>query len=74
VVQIDKNKPTGGNLPPGLAQPAQRALAGAGIESLEQLSRLSEAEIRRLHGIGPHALGKLRQALAEQGLSFAQEQ
>jgi hypothetical protein len=26
-----------------------------------------------LHGMGPNALGKLRQALAEKGLSFANE-
>lgn len=58
------------NLPAGLAQPAQRALAGAGIESLEQLARFSEWEIRSLHGIGPNALEKLRKALVEKGLAF----
>jgi hypothetical protein len=26
-----------------------------------------------LHGVGPNALGKLRQALAEQGLSFKEK-
>ena len=62
------------DLPAGLAQPAQRALASAGIENLEQLSRFSEVEIRGLHGIGPNALGKLRWAMAEKGLSFLQAQ
>ena len=33
-----------------LAKPAQRALAGANIETLEQLSKYSEAEIMELHG------------------------
>jgi DNA repair protein RadC len=48
-------------------------LAGAGISNLEQLSRFSEAEISRLHGIGPNALVQLRLALAEKGLSFRGE-
>jgi DNA-directed RNA polymerase alpha subunit len=53
-----------------LAQPAQRALAGAGIHNLHQLANFSEDEIRKLHGIGPNALAQLRTALAEKGLSF----
>ena len=62
-----------GGLPVKLAQPARRALAGAGIQNLEQLSQFSEAEIRQLHGIGPNALEQFRRALAEQGLSFRDE-
>ena len=58
---------------PKLAQPAQRALAAAGIQRLEQLTKFSEAEIKQLHGMGPNALGKLRQALADKGLSFVGE-
>ena len=61
------------DLPDKLGAPAQRALAGAGIKNLEQLTGFSEAEIKRLHGIGPNALGKLRRALANKGLSFADE-
>jgi hypothetical protein len=56
---------------PKLAAPAQRALAGAGYTRLEQLTRLSEDEIKKLHGIGPNALDQLRRALAARGLSFA---
>jgi len=56
-----------------LAAPAQRALASAGIQRLEQLTKFTEAEIKHLHGMGPNALGKLRQALADKGLSFAKE-
>jgi hypothetical protein len=55
----------------GLARPAQRALAGAGYTGLEQLTRATEAELAQLHGMGPHALEKLRSALAARGLSFA---
>ena len=56
---------------PRLASPAQRALAGAGISQLEQLTELSEAELMQLHGIGPNAIDQLRRALAAKGLSFA---
>jgi hypothetical protein len=58
------------DLPAGLAQPALRALAGAAIQTLVQLSRYSEAQISRLHGIVPSGLEKLRRALAENGLAF----
>ncbi len=61
------------DLPPKLGAPAERALAGAGIKKLKDLTKFREAEIKQLHGVGPNALGKLRQALAEKGLSFAKE-
>ena len=48
-----------------LAKPAQRALAGANIETLEQLSKYSEAEIMELHGIGQNAFKKLQEALSD---------
>ena len=56
---------------PKLSAPARRALFGAGYMKLEQLSKVSEAEIKQLHGIGPNALKQLREALAAKGLSFA---
>jgi hypothetical protein len=59
--------------PVGLAAPARRALAGAGYSRLEHLSKVSEAEIKQLHGIGPNALDQLRRAMAAKGLSFADE-
>ena len=61
----------GSNLPSELAQPARRALAGAGIQRLEQLTTYSEADVKQLHGIGPNALAQLRRALDARGLSFA---
>lgn len=56
---------------PKISAPAQRALAAAGYTHLAQLTAVSEAELLKLHGMGPKALGILRQALAAQGLSFA---
>ena len=59
------------DLPIELSAPARRALVGAGYLRLEQLTELSEAELKRLHGIGPNALKQLRRALEALGLSFA---
>jgi hypothetical protein len=65
---------TDSNLPAELARPALRALHGAGYTRLEQLAGVSVDEIMQLHGIGGKAIGQLRRALAEKGLSFADEQ
>lgn len=59
------------DLPTGLSAPARRALVGAGDLRLEQLTKVSETEIKQLHGIGPNALNQLRRALDAKGLSFA---
>ena len=58
---------------PKLSAPAQRALAGAGIQNLKQLSAFSEKQIKNLHGIGPNALKELQKALQAKDLSFAKE-
>ena len=55
---------------PKISAPAQRALAGAGIQNLKQLSKFSETEIEALHGIGPNALKELKKALKKNGLAF----
>jgi hypothetical protein len=55
------------DLPAKLAAPARRALAGAGIMRLESLAGQCEADVRKLHGMGPKALDQLRSALAERG-------
>lgn len=59
------------DFPTGLSAPARRALDGAGYVRLEQLARVSEAELKKLHGMGPKAIDLLRAALEEKGLSFA---
>jgi len=61
------------DFPVGLAAPAQRALAAAGITRLEQLTRFSEADLMQMHGIGPKALELLRQTLAAKGLYFTEK-
>jgi hypothetical protein len=57
--------PASTDFPAGLSQPAHRALAGAGIQNLEQLATFSEAQIKQLHGMGPKGIDLLRQALTQ---------
>ena len=55
---------------PKIGAPATRALEAAGYSRLEQLTKISEAELGQLHGMGPKALVILRETLKEKGLSF----
>ena len=57
---------------PNVGAPATRALRGAGLTTLEKLAAAREAEVAALHGVGPFAIDRLREALADQGLSFSQ--
>ncbi|GAB3647108.1 helix-hairpin-helix domain-containing protein [Glycomyces tarimensis] len=52
-----------GDLPKGIGRPATRALANAGITTLDQVARLSDADLKALHGVGPKAVRMLREAL-----------
>ncbi len=56
---------------PKIGAPATRALEEAGYTQLKQLTKITEAEVSRLHGMGPKALRILREALSEKKLSFA---
>jgi predicted flap endonuclease-1-like 5' DNA nuclease len=60
-----------GDFPAGIGSPARRALAAAGYVRLDQLAGVSEAELLKLHGVGPKAVEQLRRALRAQGLDFA---
>ncbi len=53
------------NLPAGLGQPALRALASAGLISLDKLNGFSKADLLAMHGIGPKAVRILEAALTE---------
>jgi hypothetical protein len=72
-VTTDRPDPQENDFPDRLAAPALRALAGAGISRLDQLTAVSEEAIKKLHGMGPKAIEQLRQALEARGLSFAHE-
>jgi DNA-directed RNA polymerase alpha subunit len=66
--KIEKNI----NLSIKLAAPAQLALPNAGITILKQLSKSSEEEIMRLHGMGKNAAQKIKEALNDSRFSFAE--
>lgn len=55
---------------PKTSAPAQRALEGAGITALKQLTKVTEAELLMLHGMGQKAVRILREELKARGWSF----
>ena len=56
---------------PKIGRPATQALLAAGYTRLDQLTGVSEADLLRLHGVGPKAVRLLREALAARGFAFA---
>jgi hypothetical protein len=60
--------PPSGTRLPKIGAPATRALTAAGITTLEAVAAVPERELAALHGVGPIALAKLREALAEHGI------
>lgn len=55
---------------PRIGAPATRALNAVGITSLEQVAATTQDELAALHGVGPMALDRLAEALAERGLAY----
>jgi len=65
-------RPAGTPLP-RIGAPATRALRAEGLTTLERVATRTEAELIAMHGVGPVAIDRLREALAEQGSGFAAE-
>ena len=65
----ENKKPTDGFLSL-LYAPARRALENANIKSLKQLSKFSENDILKLHGMGKTTIPILKKELARVGLAF----
>lgn len=63
-------RPVGTPLP-SIGAPATRALRAAGVVTLERVAELTEADLAAMHGVGPIAITRLRDALADQGRTFA---
>jgi uncharacterized protein YdhG (YjbR/CyaY superfamily) len=66
-----KAPPAKTDFPPAIGNPARQALEVAGYSKLKQLTKITEAELGKLHGMGPKALRILRETLEAKGLSFA---
>ena len=64
---------TTNNLAIKLSKPAQRALAGAGIEVLKDLAKFTEKEIKALHGMGPSGIKEIKKVLDDNKLTFKKE-
>ena len=56
--------------PVKLANPAQRALAAAGIKVLKDLTKWTEVDFSNLHGIGPNAIDAIKKAMKKEELKF----
>ncbi|KIR66276.1 helix-hairpin-helix domain-containing protein [Micromonospora haikouensis] len=56
---------------PKISAPATRALHHAGYSTLRDLVGVSRAELAKLHGMGPKALGIIQKSLEEHDLSLA---
>jgi predicted flap endonuclease-1-like 5' DNA nuclease len=63
------NRKTGAfesDLPRGMGNPARQALAATGYTRLDQLRNIPDADLLKIHGVGPKAVRVLREALAAQ--------
>lgn len=56
--------------PASIGKVAPRGLADAGYTRLKQLTKVTEAELLKIHGVGPKAVRILREVLKEKGMSF----
>lgn len=56
---------------PKISAPATRALNAAGYTTLRQLAGVPRAELARLHGMGPKALGVIEAALDQHDLRLS---
>jgi hypothetical protein len=59
--------------PKGIAKPALRALAAAGVSRIDQLAKFTESELRAMHGMGPKAIGIIKAELRKQGKALGKE-
>lgn len=57
---------------PNIGRPAMGALHLERITKLEHLTKYSETDLLKIHGVGPKAIRILKEALKEKGLSFAE--
>ena len=63
----DATHPNRAAFPAGLSGPALRALHGAGVRSLDDVTRWTERDLLALHGMGAKGVRALRDALAASG-------
>ena len=65
-----EDSPVPTEYPPSIGRTARRALALDGYTTYRQLTRVTAAELLRIHGVGPKAIRILTDELASRGLAF----
>lgn len=68
--ETEATHPNRAAFPAGISGPALRALASAGIRSMDDLTGWTESRLLALHGMGAKGIAILRAALEESGRSF----
>ncbi len=66
----ERARPAGTPLPRTIGAPATGALRAQGVTTLEQVVDWRAADLLALHGVGPVAVQRLGEALADRGLGF----
>lgn len=66
----ESTHPNRAAFPPGMSGPGLRALGAAGIRSMDDLARRTEADVAALHGMGPKGIRLLREALTASDRAF----
>lgn len=67
---VESPQQPGSDLPTSIGKPATRALATAGLTTLDQVAARTKADLLALHGVGPKAVRILADTLAERGISL----
>ena len=55
---------------PAVSKPFERALAGIGVTSLEQVAEHTRAQLAALHGVGAKGMRMLDEAMAANNLDY----
>ena len=66
-------RPDGTPLPRNIGAPATGALRVVGVTTLEEVAEWTERELLDLHGVGPIAVTRLAEAMAEIDLGFRED-
>ena len=69
--RVRSPRETGTPLPRTIGAPATRALREVGVTTLEHVTAYSAEQLAAMHGVGPVAIARLGEALAERDLAFA---
>ncbi len=66
----DRPAPPPGTPLPRIGAPATRALTAAGITTLEAVACVPQSDLTAMHGVGPIAVARLREAIEAAGLTL----